>query len=841
MREKNDNSADAIYEIIGKMPAGSASDTPLETELVFGSEASESGLVFDDCANDENISDMEDIIEEASSSVNFETVDVSKQKTEEFSIPDKFEVNAKYDTKVKCEDAPRVFTAYVPRFTEASENYRMAGEPRPAKQHSKVVSETKEATAEIYDDIDPTEELENSQEVKSVTVNVGKKEEEELSTASKVFKFADNDPIEDQIEINTYENERSEQPPSEEIPESEEAVFEPKVYRIPDPTESTSVITYGTSAAIASGKVIEEAAFGIGDPMPNKTRGKEYTAYAQRDTLKDGFLDRLVSVRVRFFAALGLTFLLALVECLYAFGVDLVRALHLTGISGAMALFDMQFVICLYILAIPETVTAFKRLFDKKLVPELFLTVSLAVMALYTAVMVIYSPAKYSLLGLVFAVFVLEAIGASYFKLSADFTAYKKISQNGEKLVVDQKYTRTLERENAALDGIVEEHKSKISRVFKTLFVSDFFKRSDKCAENSLNIGIIIASAFGASLVVGAVSFFLFEGLVSAAFAAALIMLLSYPAMSFAVHKLPYFYLARETVSDASAFVGETSVYDYSEIDVITFDDTEVFGQEDVSLQRIMLYGNSENLTKALRQMSALFMNLGGPLDVLFSDSLDRKVSAAKSVSSEDGGVVGEIDGHRVEAGTLSYMMSHGIKIPDEQTDSDNVNASTKIMYAAEDGVVYAKFYIRYSFSEEFSMLLPTLDDEGIKSLIYTRDPNITDDLIATLTAGADKIRIMKDHSAPDSNSVIYREISAGLVTLGDKTNAINAMLLSKKYVALSSRLIMIERISAVVGGALAVVLAIGKMTLIPAIALAAWQAAWCGVLHFISRKSIRQ
>ena len=47
-----------------------------------------------------------------------------------------------------------------------------------------------------------------------------------------------------------------------------------------------------------------------------------------------------------------------------------------------------------------------------------------------------------------------------------------------------------------------------------------------------------------------------------------------------------------------SAVIGESSLYDYSGIDVITFSDTEIFGNDDISLQRIMLYGKNENLSK---------------------------------------------------------------------------------------------------------------------------------------------------------------------------------------------------------------------------------------------------
>ena len=71
-----------------------------------------------------------------------------------------------------------------------------------------------------------------------------------------------------------------------------------------------------------------------------------------------------------------------------------------------------------------------------------------------------------------------------------------------------------------------------------------------------------------------------------------------------------------------SAVIGEGSVYEYSGVDVIAFDDTDIFGIEDVNLKRIIHYGDVDNMMKAMRQMSAIFANVGGPLNTIFANSL---------------------------------------------------------------------------------------------------------------------------------------------------------------------------------------------------------------------------
>ena len=170
--------------------------------------------------------------------------------------------------------------------------------------------------------------------------------------------------------------------------------------------------------------------------------------------------------------------------------------------------------------------------------------------------------------------------------------------------------------------------------------------------------------------------------------------------------------------------------------------------------------------------MSALFMQVGGPLDTLFSNSLDRKCSPASNVEVYDEGIVGVVEGTTVYAGTRDFMIEHGIKLSsDADARFELQSDSTKIMYAAENGEAYAKFYIRYSFSEEFSMLLPVLEDYGITPLVYTRDPNVSRRLLMTLTAGSDKIRVMKKNDLCASDDVKYQSVSSSLVSLGNRSN----------------------------------------------------------------------
>ena len=826
-------------------------------EFVFGVQSNDEGCLIDFADDDSVLLESCDAIPK----VSFETVEAETECADEFSVPENYDSSRIFGFSGTKSDAPKLHSTYLPRFTEVSENYRMKDDPRPKtiqntadKPKSAVPSSSAnkiDPTAEIEGAayLDPTAEIDKNIKVQGA-VKVSPKPDSvdiDLESSSRVFKFNveenepelkmdSSEPLAAPIEDSFNESDKASDVPMEPSFEEEGE----KNYVIPDPVEEESV--HSSYLPVNTRRAMQdvEAPMDVGDRFikPKKDAASEYVAHSQRDTFVDKFLDSIMSVKVRFFAAAALAVLLLTLENMFAFGVDVPDLFGLQTVPGAMALIDIQFIVCLYILSIPETVFAVKRLTLGKAAPEINLTVSFAVLILYSVLIsTVYTPQQYPLFGSVFSIFVLAAIGATYFRRTADFTAFKLISLNGEKLVVDNKLTRTLEKENAALDGIIEEHKSKTARMFKTSHVSDFFARAEIPSEDSNCTLTVLACSLGIALVTAVIAYFIPGGALSAISAFLRVFILATPALTLISHKITYYHASEEAESELCAVIGESSLIDFSGTDVITFEDTEVFGREDVKIQRIMLYGRNDNLSKALGQMSALFMNVGGPLDFLFSNSLDRKCHPADTTIVEDGGVCGTMGSHDILAGTMEYMLSKGVRIPEQAGANTGRAESVRTIYLAEDGKIYAKFYVSYSFSEEFSMLLPVLYDEGIVPLIYTRDPNITESFVRMLTAGSDRIRILKKTSASDSENTVYRKISSGMVSLGDKTSLINTILMTKKHAKLQKKIKLWEICLMCAGAAFGVVLSVLGLNDYP-IALCAWQAAFCAALHIVSKKT---
>lgn len=773
-------------------------------------------------------------------------------------------------------DEPKMWTTYLPRFTEVSDTYRMNNDPRPRIE--KVEKSPAHEIVDSDESLDATDEsLESTAEVDAVVINLAQKSSASEEQTFSVYKFSDETSPEapaPEVHERTVEDERAEieslvhkkdrnfqeafdadeisgsqgtldyhELKEEATPKKQQSkVFnQPKNYKLPDPDEQAHVINLDASsdenpADIPSGLCDNDAG-------KNQKRS-EFTANAQRDSIKDRFLDSIMSVKIRLVAALVLTFVLLILENLIFVGVNPAQLLGLQALPGAMAIADLQFALCIFALALPEICSASRKFIHGKMLPELSIVFSVVILSVYTIIVILENPIytvghTYSLFGILVAAQGLATIISTYCKRSADFIAFKRVSVVGEKKVLDIKLTRTLDRENLALDGAVDEMKSKTTRVFKTEFVTDFFKRADTAVEDDRGAVINLCVSLGSALVGAIIAFFIGDGWISAATTFAAISLLAIPAVNILVHKIPFYYSTRRFESEESAVIGESSLYDYAGVDVIALEDVDVFGHEDVSLNRIIHYGGVDNVMKAMSQMSSLFSTVGGPLDSLFENSLDRKCHPASSVTLDHDGICGKVEGHEVCAGTAEYMTRRGIDLPlDAESASRGLSDSTKVMFAAEDGVIYVQFHIRYAFSEKFARSLPALNSEKVIPLVYTRDPNISIELVKALTGGTDAIRIMKKYSLKMGEEKTFKRVSAGVVTSGDKLDAVGIVLRAKKHVKLIKKLSVASLIAMSSGCVLAAVLTILGALGISSFVFLGWQALWCLAFCIVSERS---
>ena len=767
---------------------------------------------------------------------------------EEFSVPDVFSVSEEYDTPASADYTNHIHMTYVPRFTDASEKYRMRGSGIPASPVNEAPNKPSEdADAVTPSDIDPTAETTEDVVDGAVVVDVTRPAADEASDMLNVYKFAEvGEVAEPEEPVRTVEDEREEIESLLEDSEDEKQE-EPVDERVPEPAPAKKAEDYDLpdpDIEINREEKKEEPVNNVEKPTKAKKSLilTEYTVPQQRDGFVQRFLDTIISQRIRLFAAMFFALLLLGIEIAASFGALSGDIFGIPVTSMAVGIIDLLLAGCTLALALPEAIFAIKNLVLGKIVPSISIIVTYAYLIIYYSIVFsMGGVTDYALFGFVYSISACAAILSCSYKSVADFEAFKTISKTEDMQVIKSNLTRDIPEENMALDGLVDEYKSYTARARSTSFVNGFIKTSAKQLNESRHLLLILGVTLAISLVSSVIAFFVLGGLLSAATTFAIINMLGVPAFVLVSHSVSYYDSQRTLKQVDSCACGELPYHDFAKSRVIAFDDVDVFGPDDVNLKRYVFLGEGDNIDGTMRQMCSLFSVIGGPLGALFANALDSRITTKKAQNPEieTDGISGNVGLNRISAGTAEYMQRHGIEIPDGAPGDTKLD-TTKIIYAAEDGKLSAKFYIRYSFSEEFTMILPLLKKEGVVPLIYTRDPNINNELLKLLTAGTDSMRVMKLLTpVSSSESEKSRGESATIVTAGDKMDVASIVLHAKKHKRFSDRLRSTELYASVVGSAFAALLAFAGMLSVPTFIFAVWQLSWCFVMRIASKRSL--
>ena len=782
---------------------------------------------------------------------------------EEFSIPDAFSVSEEYNTPESADYTSHIHMTYVPRFTDASEKYIMRSVgAQPVKTPEAPKKPDGDSDVQETPKVDPTAETTEGEVDGAVVVDMTKPSLEEEPDTLNVYKFSEGTEEPKELEEEperTVEDEREEIESLLEVEEpgknkedtveetGEETDEAPKPTSEPTPAPAKRAEDYDLpDPDIEINKEEKKSEPAQPADKPQKPKKSfiltEYTVPQQRDGFVQRFLDTIISQKIRLFAAVFFALMILGLEMASELGAFAGTIFGIPVTFMAIGIIDLLLAGCTLALALPEVVYAMKELVLGKVTPTISIVITYIYLVVYYCV--IFSMGgvtDYALFGFIYAVSVCAAIASRTYKTGADFDAFKTVSKTDDMQAIKGNLTRDIPAENMVLDGLVDEYKSYTARAKSTAFVSDFIKTSARSLNESKHILTILGVTLGISLVSSVVAFFTIGGIIGAASTFAIVNMLGTPAFMLVSHSLSYYDSQRTLKQADSCACGELPYYDFAKSGVIAFDDVDVFGPDDVNLKRYVFLGEGDNIDATMRQMCSLFSVIGGPLGALFANALDSRMTTkmAQNPEIEVDGIAGSVGLNRVLAGTAEYMQRHGIEIADGATTDSKLD-TTKVIYAAEDGKLSAKFYIRYSFSEEFTMTLPLLKKEGVVPLIYTRDPNINDELLQLLTAGTDSMRVMKLLTPVSSDETLRsREETATIVTAGDKMDVANIVLLSKKYKRFSDRLRSSELCASIVGAVLAVLLAFSGTLSAPAFVFSVWQIAWCFVVRIASNRAL--
>ena len=418
-------------------------------EFKFNTPVPKTALVFEESedaeAPDEEVFDVfenVDMDEEPAFNTNIsEEIEKADEKIrdaneEEFIIPDVFDIAAASEVNPADEYVSTIWKAYVPRFTEVTENkchfadnsalqkkakemgVDSAAEIIESKnQKNQIKVSVRDVTSSYVDNTDPTAEI-DAVIPEAIIVNINGKHDSSKDKMN-IFKFSEEKNEKQSVEISDEEIQKNEitdltghkWEENNNVVESEEEQGDAEAVSIDEGEQNAEPIVSAVEAepAISFAEEISEEIESIAENekmrneeeeiLPEGYDGKdsrsaandtsEYNSFSMRDVFKDKFLDSLMAVKIRLSVAalVGIvTFIFDLFEakvCNY-FGL---------GMNFSMpAIVDACLIGSLFLLALPETFRAVKHLLSGNVIPELSSAITGVAIFGYAVVMASISP-----------------------------------------------------------------------------------------------------------------------------------------------------------------------------------------------------------------------------------------------------------------------------------------------------------------------------------------------------------------------------------------------------------------------------------------------------------------
>ena len=181
-------------------------------------------------------------------------------------------------------------------------------------------------------------------------------------------------------------------------------------------------------------------------------------------------------------------------------------------------------------------------------------------------------------------------------------------------------------------------------------------------------------------------------------------LLVAVPATSYIALSRPMALLERRLHKLGTVICGWQGIKSMSRPAVFPLSDLDIFPSGAAKLNGVKFYG-SRDPDEVVAYSTALIAADGGGMAPLFSQLLDSRNGYhydAENLHSYAGGIGGEVNGEAVLAGTLAFMQSMGVEMP----EGTRVNQA---VYVAIDGSLSGVFAVSYAKVKSAATGLTTL------------------------------------------------------------------------------------------------------------------------------------
>ncbi len=383
-----------------------------------------------------------------------------------------------------------------------------------------------------------------------------------------------------------------------------------------------------------------------------------------------------------------------------------------------------------------------------------------------------------------------------------------------------------------------------VMKIEKTDFIDGFFARLQKPDQTT---GTFMMFVMGAAVLLAVVVGIIdrVRGGTSADVARVIYesLLMITPMSVFIAFSYPFF-RANLTARDYdSAIIGETSLEEYSNASIISFDDKNVFPSLSVKVQNVRIYNNAR-IDRVLYYASSVFACAGGPLQDVFEDvTKDLGISSSvKIFETEDDFLATQVDGVNIIFGGCEKLRARGFVIGDEAAEDDvDLSDELSIMYMFRENKLVAKMYIKYEMDPDIDSILKQFSGNGLYACVRTFDPNINEEMVSKkLSMKKMPLKIVR-YANLDEVATYEAKVDSGLVTCGQQKSLLQVIAYCGKVLRTKKTHIALSVLAILVSTAIVTILELAD--LLPgmnSLILTLYQLAWLIPTVITSRVFIR-
>ena len=279
---------------------------------------------------------------------------------------------------------------------------------------------------------------------------------------------------------------------------------------------------------------------------------------------------------------------------------------------------------------------------------------------------------------------------------------------------------------------------------------------------------------------------------------------------------------------------GERCIKDYSEVNAVVVDATELIPPASVTLSGIKTFAGMR-IDEAILDAASALIESGSVLSDVFLRIIARRTELLRKVDAityEDGmGISAWIGNRRILIGNRALMSNHGIRAPSQDYERRFREEGSDLVYLATSGELTAVFVITLTPSPEADQAIQLLVENDIFLSVHTTDAFLTAERLGQLylcEKGCFKILPARLHD----KFVYYRQPvkikPAVVVNNGSIRSMAASLAVPRRLKIMASIAGVIQLVSVILGTAIVLMLALlGATAMLSPVVLAGWTVGW--------------